>query len=163
MPTDIPDQFSTILILEDNDRIRQAFRKKLSHLSITFAATSDEAIQLLRKHSYNIVSITQDLGGRSKVVPGDPNCGYKVAEFLSQRSGGVSIRTAAEALGVSETTVRRRIKDGKIASKKEDGRVVVLLGEPKTMHLVYHGSRATAYKQLQKILPDIEFRPNWWE
>jgi len=39
----------------------------------------------------------------------------------------VTLQQAAAALGVGETSIRRRIASGKLASKKEDGRVYVRL------------------------------------
>jgi hypothetical protein len=49
----------------------------------------------------------------------------------SNQNGWLTIREAALALGISELTVRRRIKDGRVDSKLENGKYYVRLGEPR--------------------------------
>lgn len=48
----------------------------------------------------------------------------------TQRSGWLTIREAAHALGVSDLTIRRRIKDGRVAYKLENGKYYVDLSAP---------------------------------
>jgi hypothetical protein len=50
-------------------------------------------------------------------------------ELSNQNGRWLSIREASLALGTSELTIRRRIKDGKLHSKLDGGKYYVLLGE----------------------------------
>jgi len=76
-----------ILILEDDPLRMIAFRQRLEGHSITHAEVAAEAIELLKKNSYDLILLDHDLGGKTYVdhTNQQEDCGMRVAEFFSIR------------------------------------------------------------------------------
>ena len=75
---------SRILILEDlPDRI-EVFLSKLAHCGLVVVVSSViDAIEALSAFTFDCIFLDHDLDGRNGVPTDDPNCGTRVAEFIS--------------------------------------------------------------------------------
>lgn len=73
---------SKILILDDNKRRHQQFAQKYATEELTHVHTSHDAIEVLKKHSFDYVFLDHDLGGKIMEDSG-PGTGYEVAEWIA--------------------------------------------------------------------------------
>lgn len=73
-----------ILFLDDEKVRRDKFRDKYlgTGCIIDFATNAKEAIDFLKNHQYDFVSLDHDLGGKS-MVESNEESGYAVAEFIA--------------------------------------------------------------------------------
>ena len=71
-----------ILFLDDQKSRHRIFRRRFKHHDLFMAFTSDEAKELLRKHSpFDEVFLDHDLGGY--YLPSDETSGYEVAKYIT--------------------------------------------------------------------------------
>ena len=66
----------------------------------------------------------------------------------------VSLTTACQSLNISESTIRRRIEQGKIESKREDGRRLVLINSDSL--LIDSDSLTTETALVKQLQSEIE-------
>lgn len=88
----------SVLIVEDNEDRIDWFRKKLAGLDVTFARSTERALDLLIFHKFDVVFLDHDAVPEF-ILPNDPDHDdktfFRVAELLAAQrfSGGVLIHS----------------------------------------------------------------------
>lgn len=75
-----------VLVLEDSPQRVYEFRQRFLEIGWvgTFVDKAQEAIDLLKKKSFDIIFLDHDLGGETYVDPNNKNTGSEVARWLSE-------------------------------------------------------------------------------
>jgi DNA-binding response OmpR family regulator len=79
-----------ILFLDDDLNRTKQFEAETSGHVVYTCETADEAIQLLKAHSFELASLDHDLAGEV-FVPSDEKSGYEVAKYISKECSHIGV------------------------------------------------------------------------